>query len=91
MHTLVHLIKIYHHTHTHTHTHTHSLSPTPLSLLSKFLSRGGGKENEGMDRGERYKMNRLPFGVVSAPSLFQRIMENILHGLAGVSISMTFW
>ena len=33
-----------------------------------------------------YKVNRLPFGVASAPSLFQRIMENILQGLAGVSV-----
>ena len=33
-----------------------------------------------------YKVNRLPFGVASAPSLFQRIMENILQGLPGVSV-----
>ena len=33
-----------------------------------------------------YKVNRLPFGVASALSLFQRIMENILEGLAGVSV-----
>ena len=33
-----------------------------------------------------YKVNRLPFGVASAPSLFQRIMENILQGLTGVSV-----
>ena len=33
-----------------------------------------------------YKVNHLPFGVASAPSLFQRIMENILQGLAGVSV-----
>ena len=33
-----------------------------------------------------YKVNRLPFGVTSAPSLFQHIMENILQGLAGVSV-----
>ena len=31
-------------------------------------------------------MNHLQFGVVSAPSLFQRIMENIFQGLAGVSV-----
>jgi hypothetical protein len=31
-----------------------------------------------------YKMNRLPFGVSSAPSIFQSIMDNILSGLQGV-------
>ena len=29
---------------------------------------------------------QLPFGVASAPSMFQRIMENILQGLPGVSV-----
>ena len=33
-----------------------------------------------------YKVNRLLFGVASAPSLFQRIMENILRELARVSV-----
>lgn len=33
-----------------------------------------------------YRVNRLPFGVASAPSMFQRIMENILQGLPGVSV-----
>ncbi len=31
-----------------------------------------------------YRVNRLPFGVVSASSLFQRIMANLLQGLSGV-------
>lgn len=35
-----------------------------------------------------YKVNRLPFGVASAPLLFQRTMENILRGLAGVGVSL---
>ncbi len=33
-----------------------------------------------------YQVNRLPFGVASAPSLFQRIMENLLQGIPGVLI-----
>ena len=30
--------------------------------------------------------NRLPFGVASAPSIFQRIMENLLQGIPGVCV-----
>ena len=30
--------------------------------------------------------NRLPFGVSSAPSIFQRVMENLLQGIPGVSV-----
>ena len=33
-----------------------------------------------------YRVNRLPFGVSSAPSLFQRIMENLLQGISGVLV-----
>ncbi len=33
-----------------------------------------------------FRVNRLPFGVASAPSLFQRIMENLLQGITGVLI-----
>lgn len=33
-----------------------------------------------------FQFNRLPFGVASAPSIFQRIMENVLQGLPGVCI-----
>ena len=32
----------------------------------------------------RYK--RLPFGVASAPSIFQRVMENLLQGISGVCV-----
>ena len=31
-----------------------------------------------------YAYKRLPFGVASAPAIFQRIMDNILQGLSGV-------
>lgn len=33
-----------------------------------------------------YRYNHLPFGVASAPSIFQRTMENILQGLPHVCI-----
>ena len=33
-----------------------------------------------------YRYNRLPFGVASAPSIFQRIMDAILQGLTGVCV-----
>ena len=33
-----------------------------------------------------FKYNRLPFGVTTAPSIFQRIMENLLQGLHHVTV-----
>ena len=33
-----------------------------------------------------YQYNRLPFGISSAPSIFQRVMEGILQGISGVSV-----
>ena len=33
-----------------------------------------------------YRVNQLPFGVASAPSMFQRIMESILQGVSGVIV-----
>ena len=33
-----------------------------------------------------FKYNRLPFGVTTAPSVFQRIMENLLQGLQYVTV-----
>ena len=32
-----------------------------------------------------YKYNRLPFGIASAPAIFQRTMEGLLHGIPNVS------
>ena len=31
-----------------------------------------------------YQFTRLPFGIASAPAIFQRLMDKILHGLPGV-------
>lgn len=31
-----------------------------------------------------YWMNRLPYGISSAPAIFQRIMDQVLQGLPGV-------
>ena len=33
-----------------------------------------------------YRYNRLPFGVASAPAIFQRTMETLLRGIPGVSV-----
>ena len=33
-----------------------------------------------------FRYNRLPFGVSSAPSIFQRIMETLLQGIPGVCV-----
>ena len=33
-----------------------------------------------------YHVKRLPFGVASAPSMFQRIMESVLQGIPGVIV-----
>lgn len=33
-----------------------------------------------------YRYNRLPFGVSSAPSIFQWTMENLLQGIRGMSV-----
>ena len=33
-----------------------------------------------------YRYNRLPYGVSSAPSIFQRTMEGILRGIPGVCV-----
>ena len=33
-----------------------------------------------------YQYNRLPFGIASAPAIFQQTMEKLLHGIAGVTV-----
>jgi len=33
-----------------------------------------------------FRFNRLPFGVSSAPAIFQRVMESILNGISGVVV-----
>ena len=35
-----------------------------------------------------FQYNRLPFGVSSAPAIFQRSMETLLQGIKGVSVSI---
>ena len=34
----------------------------------------------------RFRYNRLPFGVSSAPAIFQKVMENLLQGISNVAI-----
>ena len=33
-----------------------------------------------------YQYNRLPFGIASAPAIFQQTMEKLLHGISGVTV-----
>ena len=33
-----------------------------------------------------FRYNRLPFGVSSAPGIFQRVMESVLRGIPGVVV-----
>ena len=33
-----------------------------------------------------YRYTRLPFGIASAPGIFQKTMERLLHGIAGVVV-----
>ena len=33
-----------------------------------------------------FQYNRLPFGISSAPAIFQRVMESLLQGIAGVVV-----
>ena len=33
-----------------------------------------------------YRYNRLPFGVLSAPGIFQRVMESLLGSISGVVV-----
>ena len=33
-----------------------------------------------------YRYNRLPFGITSAPAIFQQTMEKLPHGIAGVTV-----
>ncbi len=43
------------------------------SLLTMFITPAG-----------RYRFNRLPFGIASAPEQFQSRMTNLLNGMEGV-------
>ena len=33
-----------------------------------------------------FRYTRLPYGIASAPGIFQRVMENLLQGLSGVTV-----
>ena len=35
-----------------------------------------------------FQYNRLPFGIASAPGIFQRTIENLLQGISGVIVRL---
>eukprot|EP00731_Ephydatia_muelleri_P019518 Em0012g343a len=50
-----------------------------------FATPAGGQKFSNIDLSQAYQhYTRLPFGVASAPALFQRAMDSILQGIAGV-------
>ena len=57
----------------------HAYQQIPLSVESKAYTTIN--THKGL-----YQYTRLPFGVASAPSIFQRTMENILQGLPHVCV-----
>lgn len=36
----------------------------------------------------QYRFLRMPFGIASAPEIFQRAMRRVLEGLAGIAVVM---
>ena len=65
-------------------------------VFSKFDLTAAYQQNELDDESKRYttintprglfKCNRLPFGISSAPSIFQQTMESLFRGLPNVSM-----
>lgn len=57
-----------------------------LDLSSEYLQLPLAEESkEFVTINTLFRYNRLPFGVASAPAIFQRHMETLLRGLKGVS------
>ena len=61
-----------------------------LDMSQAYLQLPLDEESKGLvtvnTHKELYRYNRLPFGVSSAPSIFQRTMKNLLQGVKNVSI-----
>ena len=60
------------------------LNPT-LQYQQVLLEEGSRKYVTINTHKGLYHYNRLPFGVASAPAVFQQLMEQILKGLQGVA------
>ena len=58
-----------------------------LDMLNPYLQIPLDEASQGLVTHKGlFKYNRLPFGVSSAPAIFQRCMETLLRGLKGVSV-----
>ena len=61
-----------------------------LDLLQVYLQLSLEEESKEFDTANMhkglYRYNCLPFGVSTAPLIFQRTIENLLQGIKGVSV-----
>ena len=60
--------------------------PSILTIATRQrIERISSSEHACMHKG-LFQYSRLPFGIASAPAIFQRCMDSILQGMEGVSV-----
>ena len=63
-----------------------NLKPSPIEYLQVPLDEASCRLTTINRHKGLFKYTRLPFGIASAPSVFQRIMENLLQGIPRVCV-----